>query len=61
MDEHVNGLGMHFYWTGTSIIMGGAALVMITSFIACCGAFFRSKFLILVVSRERDRPEVVVG
>ncbi|XP_063611236.1 CD151 antigen-like [Penaeus indicus] len=48
MMDYVNGLGMYHYWVGTSTVMAGSALVMITAFLGCCGAFFRSKFLMLV-------------
>lgn len=47
MDEYIQGLGMNFYWAGTSIIMAGAALVMLSSFMACCGAFFKNTCMIL--------------
>ncbi|XP_071541150.1 tetraspanin-2A-like isoform X1 [Panulirus ornatus] len=47
MDEYVNSLGMYHYWTSTTIIMTGATLVMITSFLGCCGAFCKNPCLIV--------------
>lgn len=47
MIDYVKGLGMYHYWVGTSIIMAGSALVMITAFLGCCGAFFRSIPMVL--------------
>nr|ABY77968.1 tetraspanin-like protein CD9 [Penaeus chinensis] len=47
MMDYVNGLGMYHYWVGTSTVMAGSALVMITAFLGCCGAFFRSVPMVL--------------
>ncbi|KAK4303081.1 hypothetical protein Pmani_024883 [Petrolisthes manimaculis] len=47
MDEYVNSLGMYFYWHGTTVIMVGATIVMITSFMACCGAYFKNRALLI--------------
>lgn len=46
--DYIKGMGMEFYWTGTSVVMIGAALVMITAFIGCCGAFFTSRLLLII-------------
>ncbi|ROT68825.1 tetraspanin-like protein CD9 [Penaeus vannamei] len=47
MMDYVKGLGMYHYWVGTSTVMAGSALVMITAFLGCCGAFFRSIPMVL--------------
>lgn len=49
MMDYVKGLGMYHYWVGTSTVMAGSALVMITAFLGCCGAFFRSVPMVLTV------------
>lgn len=51
MDEYVNSLGMYFYWNGTTVLMVGATLVMITSFMACCGAYFKNVPMLIAVSK----------
>ncbi|XP_042891771.1 tetraspanin-2A-like isoform X1 [Penaeus japonicus] len=47
MMDYVNGLGMYHYWIGTTTVMAGSAFVMITAFLGCCGAFFRSVPMVL--------------
>ncbi|XP_076033390.1 tetraspanin-2A-like isoform X1 [Oratosquilla oratoria] len=48
MDDYVSGLEMYHYWSGTTVVMVGASLIMINGFIACCGAFFRSAKMIII-------------
>ncbi|KAK8725824.1 hypothetical protein OTU49_010498 [Cherax quadricarinatus] len=42
MNNYMEGLFMYYYWNTVVAIMVGASLVMLTSFLACCGAYTRS-------------------
>ncbi|XP_045617280.1 tetraspanin-2A isoform X1 [Procambarus clarkii] len=46
MNNYMEGLSMYTYWNITVALMVSAILVMMTSFLACCGAYFRSKCLL---------------
>ncbi|KAG7166378.1 Tetraspanin-2A-like 2 [Homarus americanus] len=48
MGDYIPGLGMFNYWNATTGLMVAAALVMVSSFLACCGAYFKSTLMIIV-------------
>ena len=49
IDDYVEGADLQYYRDATGFLMGGACLVMLTSFIGCCGAYNRSRCLIIFV------------
>lgn len=46
--EFMGDLNLTFYNNATAIVMSGACLVMLTSFIGCCGAFFRYRTILII-------------
>nr|XP_053648632.1 tetraspanin-2A-like isoform X2 [Cherax quadricarinatus] len=47
MTDYIEGLFMYYYWNTVVAMMVGASLVMLTSFLACCGAYTRSISLLI--------------
>ncbi|XP_045617279.1 tetraspanin-2A isoform X3 [Procambarus clarkii] len=46
MGDYIEGLSIFYYWNANTVFMVSAILIMITSFLAGCGAFKRCKFLL---------------
>lgn len=46
--DYMESLAMSFYNNATAIVMTSACLVMLTSFIGCCGAFFRFRLILII-------------
>lgn len=54
MTEYVDSLGLYFYWRATNTVMVASTLVMINCFMACCGAYYSNKLVVIGVSKERQ-------
>lgn len=48
MNDFIESVSMYHYWWGAIVVMVGACLVMLTSFIGCCGAYAGNRFLIVI-------------
>ncbi|XP_050728970.1 tetraspanin-2A-like isoform X1 [Eriocheir sinensis] len=48
MNDFIEGLSLYHYWNGTTVVIVGAVLVMLNCFLACCGAYFSSRPMIIV-------------
>lgn len=58
MTEYVDSLGLHFYWRATNTVMVASTLVMLNCFLACCGAYYSNKPVLIGVSRESVGEEL---
>ncbi|XP_068209746.1 tetraspanin-2A-like [Palaemon carinicauda] len=45
--EYMGNLNLTFYNNAVAVVMASACLVMLTSFIGCCGAFFRFRLVLI--------------
>ena len=50
MNDYVEGADLQYYQYATGCLMAASCMVMITSFIACCGAYMRSRRAMIAVS-----------